>query len=321
MKNKQISLLLCLVFIFNVVFCNQAEASFLTNWKQKRTEKKIVPTSKMPHTVQEYEEQSKEKTINEIEIPDPQLPKNPKMVNMPSPKFVLSKYNLPAGSVSTDLSSLKTSGQVYGQGVATAQGDKLAYTVGYYNKTSTSVMSEAYIILNKENKSLSEFLRTANVISKINNPILSSGIGKTINGQQNVLTIVDWSKSGQRLLLKETIGERTKGIWQTNLWVYDTEARGAKELFELRNAIKQWWLKNKKIVLDDYMWDIKPVGWMRGSNEAIVTHAFIYTDKEPFFLGEWVINSDGSYPYLASQKSSYIPIQSNGYVLKFGAKY
>ena len=133
--------------------------------------------------------------------------------------------------------------------------------------------------------------------------------------------IVDWSKDGQKLAIKETVAVKNQGVWKTNLWVYDVEAREAKELFELRNAISSWYRENKKIKLEKYMWDIHPVGWAKNDSDKIVVHAVGYTGKVPLFLGEWVVNYDGSFPELVSETHPVTQIDANGLVLKFGKKY
>ena len=318
---RQICICLFWSFLIGQIVNTEAEAAFWNKSTKKQSEKKEQIKSNRPHTVEEYQELSKEKKTEDIKIPDPQLPKNDKLINMPSPKFVLEKYNYPAGIRSTNLNGLKTNSQIFGRGVATQQGDKMAYVASYYNNTNTTVTSEIYIILNTQNKSIQEFLRTANVANKINTPIMSSGVGNTINSQQNILSIVDWAADGKKLAIKETIGERTKGIWQTNLWVYDIEAREAKELFELRNSIKSWWKNNKNIVLEDYMWDIKPLGWEAAKKDRLIAEAFIHSKGLPFFLGEWAINADGSFPEMLSEKKRTTKIEANGLILNFGPKY
>lgn len=320
------------VFVLILVFCfsflqMKSEAAFLNDYRKKRFEKKLEKEKRekmirnTPITVEEYENLTKDIKTSDVEIPMPSAVKDAKLINEPKQKFELGKYNFPAGFYFSDFSDVQKNGQQFGNGVATPQGDKLAYSAVYFNKLKCACGSEIFLILNSENKSTSEFLKIANVANKINVPILSSGIGKNSLNQQNILIIVDWSRDGQKLAIKETIGVKNQGVWKTNLWVYDVETREARELFELRNAISSWFRENKKIKLENYMWDIHPVGWAKNDSDKIVVHAVGYTGKVPLFLGEWVVNYDGSFPELVSEKEQVTQIESNGLMLRFDNKY
>ena len=45
--------------------------------------------------------------------------------------------------------------------------------------------------------------------------------------------------------------------------------------------------------LDEYRWDIYPLGFLKGSNSRIAAYGYAYTGSKPIFLGIWSIDTRG----------------------------
>ena len=319
-NHRGVKVFLC-VFILFAIGSDCCAKNFISSYREKRRIKKEKkhPVNRMPKTIEEYLEQSKELKTSDLKIEEPKFPKNPKVLNEPEIEIKLTPYNTPAGSRTIDLSHLRANGYVHGQAVATPSGDKLVYTELYYDKVNKNVKSEVYTILNAEHKSTYDFLKTANVALKIHKPILTTGIPVEAFAQQNVLTPIDWSKDGKKIAIKETIGNNCDAIWKTNIWVYDYGSQSATELIGLRREIINWWLVNKNLNLNDYFWDIFPLGW--SGNDLVVVAYILQKDKKLFFLGEWKTDTNGNNIRLVSQTQQTTNVEANGVALKFERKY
>jgi len=314
---------LCLILVCAVSLncCAKLSKEEKAELKRIKREKKH-PVSHMPQTFEEYLNESRElKTMN-LKIKEPKLPKDTKYENAPEKVLKMVPYNYPPGSRTINLKNLRKEGYTHSSGVATPSGDKLVYTEVYYDTVNKNVKSEMYTILNNEGKDKFSFLRTANAALKITKPILSSAIPTEAFNQQNILTPIDWSANGQKIAIKETIGNNCDGIWQTNLWVYDYNTGSATRLDKIRRDYIDWWQANGNLNLNDYLWDIYPLGWDSANPDKLVVTAYVLKkDKRLFFLGEWLIDSKGENPKMVSTKSRTRSVQTNGATLEIQEKY
>ena len=271
----------------------------------------------MPKTVEEYNEISKDIKREERQNAKPIAPVDRKLVKVDAPKIVLKKYNSPPGMQNIDLRKLKTERTLNSIGVISPNKDMIAYTSVYYEGYNDKVSSEVFTIPLDTSKSLKKSAQNASLVNKTPLKLLASGMDEEYETLFRTLTIVDWSKDGKKLAVKERIGSSTFGLWQTNLWVYDFESRQSKQLTEVREAVMYWWKENKNVNLDDYRWDILPLGWDELNDDRILAAAYGYTDKKDVkFLGLFSVSADGKNSQFISKEPVSVGISANGLILK-----
>ena len=84
----------------------------------------------------------------------------------------------------------------------------------------------------------------------------------------------------------------------------------------IREAILYWWRQNKQIELNNYMWDIYPIGWDKNNPDRLVVYAYAFTKDNPLFLGTWSIDYNEEKSKLMSIDSTNVEIDLNGFGLK-----
>ncbi len=328
---KILNIFLLLTFLLNTspAFSSASDYSWLDNYKEQRRIKKQVnekkkqekydkknPVNLMPQTYEEYVEQSQDIKKYSQNPATPKYATDLKLTNVDNPKLIVTKYNSPPGAAAINLTSLKKDRQVNSLGVLAAQGDKMAYSAVYYDQTTQKTSSEIYYILTQSEGSFAQKIKSANIAFRVSTPILQSGTEDTDYSKQSILTIIDWSEDGSKIAVKESIGAKDYGNWQTNLWVYDFNLKTATKLNEIREAIKYYWLKNENLNLDNYHWDIVPLGWDTENQDRVILVAFVYTKQKPKFLGEWSIDASGNFSKLISLENAITPISCNGLILQ-----
>lgn len=276
--------------------------------------------NKAPATYEEYLNVSKDVKRSDFKIPEPIYEKDSKIIDLPDPHIIISKYNLPPGSKDINLVGLYAQRKADSIGVLSPDYSKIVYSTAYYYPTENQVMSEMYLINVDKSLSTQDKIKKANAIFKEKTPIMSTGIDDLQQKAFKTLVLVDWSKDGKKLAVKEKIGSTLDGIWQTNLLVYDFDKKQTKNLNEIREAIKYWWKNNENLDLVDYMWDIYPVGWDSVNPDRIIVYAYAYTKSNPKFLGTWSVDYKGERSELMSLKSTDFAISTNGLILKKVAK-
>lgn len=140
------------------------------------------------------------------------------------------------------------------------------------------------------------------------------GQDRTHDLEFKTLTVVDWSASGQRLLVKQKNGILHYGLQTSDVLVYD-QAMGTVVVYpEIKRIIAYYW-NDKKIVppLDSADWDLIPLGWQPGSDSQILIKAWAYTPHEKKFLGLWQYNIDAKRMELLTLQNQTIQVASNGW--------
>ena len=271
----------------------------------------------MPKTMDEYYERSceNEKKKDEIIEPDPVVDERFKY--FPKTELTVKKYNNPPGSPIINLANLKEKRHIMSTPVLSPDYTKVAYSSVYYMPERKYTSSEVFYIPAYKGKPLKGRLRLANVKDRERIPLVETGIGDSYVDINRTLTILDWSKDSQKLAVIEKISYRNEMPWQTNLWVYDFKSKKANKLTEVREAIRYYWLNHEKFDINDYEWDIKPIGWDANQGDNLIVLGFAYTkDKVPKFLGAWSVNSEGKRSKLLSLTMADFDISINGYTLK-----
>lgn len=282
-------------------------------------------TNNAPKTFEEYVQMSVEKKRSAITIPEPVYEKDPKIIDLPDPSLRIVKYNIPAGSQDLNLTTLLSNRKVNSIGVLSPDLSKIVYTSVVFYPSQEQVSSDVFLINlppqsndNSYNfaEDIKKRLKFAHEINRERTPLLSEKFHISETEAMKSFVIVDWSSDSKKIAFKEKIGSTQKGIWQTNLWVYDFESQKARRLNEVREAVRYWWLTNKNIDLIDYMWDIFPVGWDSINSNQIIVYAYAYTDSAPKFLGTWSVDCQGANSHLLSLERTDFAITTSGYILK-----
>ncbi len=284
----------------------------------KKEKKRLMQTyRKMPKTVEEYKEMSRDIKREQRKVAPAKIIQDEKLVKVPEPRYQIVKYNLPPGVQNIDLRNLVRERQVTSIGVISPKQDKLAFTSVYYAGYNDKVSSEVFYIDLDTSKPIKQRVKTASLMNKKQVKLIDAGVKEEYPTLFRTLTIVDWSQDGTKLAVKERVGSSTFGIWQTNLWVCDLSDNTTKQLVEVRDAVKYWWKENKNVNIDDYRWDIVPIGWDEINPDRIVVCAYAYTDKKnAMFLGIFSVDSKGQNSQLISSSPMSLNISTNGLVLK-----
>ena len=270
-------------------------------------------------TVAEYEAKSRGKSRKEIndEILDKaQMPKDENMVYVPQKKFRLVKYNDPVGSPELTLPrKLNFDRQINAQGIVSGDYTKLVYPAVYYYAESDCTSCDLFLINLDSYLSDTEKVKRANIVNKVDEPLISTSKDIDTKFIFRTLTPIDFSPDNKKLVVKEKAGHRHDGIWKTDLWVYDFEKKEAKKLPQIRDAIVNYWALAGGVDFDEKRWDIYPMGFDANDDNRVIVCAYAYTGEVPKFLGTWSIDVYGENSRLESLKGDYIPVSIVGYRL------
>lgn len=253
-------------------------------------------------TREEYEAKSKDISNAQKTIPEYKIPKDIKMKYVPQPTYKIAHYNNPPGTVELHLlRRFKFDRQQNGGAITSPKKDILVYPVVYYYANNQCTAGDLFVIpLDNSIADIVKRIQRANVIKRNPDPILSTDKDITEKFTFRTMTPVDFSPDGTKLAAKEKIGNINDGIWQTNLWVYDFNTKTARQLPEIREAIKFYWKNQQNLVLDEKRWDIYPLGFDAQNPDRVVVTAYGYTGTTPKFLGSWSIDVNGEQTRLVS---------------------
>lgn len=281
----------------------------------------LTPSGYM--TVEEYENLSEYKDKNNLQLDIPKIQTPSDFKYIPHPTYRIVKYNDPPGAAELRLGKrLYLNRLVNAQGIVSPDYTKLVYPAVYYYSDSASVACDLFEIpLDTADTNLNRILK-ANVAKRLPDPILSTDKSIDNYAAFRTLTPVDFSSDGTKLLIKEKIGSREDGIWQTSLFVYDFNNKVDYDVDEIRDAIVYFWKEYMDVNLDDNRWDIYPLGFEKDDPERIIVQAFAYTGEKPIFLGTWSVDYQGNQSRLISFDKNVEPsVSINGYkVVKDGVE-
>ena len=266
-------------------------------------------------TVDEYEALSEYKDKSNIQLGIPQFQTPADFKYVPKPLYRVVKYNDPPGTAEISLGKrLYTTRQVNAQGIVSPDFSMMVYPAVYYYTNSASVACDLFIIpLEDGDTNLNKILR-ANTAKKLPDPIMSTD--KTIDNYAafRTLTPVDFTPDGSKLLVKQKIGSREDGIWETSIYVYDFKNKVDYDLFGIRDAVVYFWEEYMGMNLDEKRWDIYPIGFDKNDSNKIFVQAFAFTGEKPVFLGTWSVDWQGNQSRLISFDKNFMPeVSVNGY--------
>lgn len=317
---------LCQICFIDAAFAKQAKVNTPQNqykYQQKvlraeeieKYERSLLPQSGFM-TTEDYEALSKDISNSERVIPEYKMPKNIKMKYVPQVTYKIVKYNNPPGSPELHLArNFKYDRQTMGGAITSPNKDILVYPVVYYYANNQCTAGDLFVVPLDTSLPVVDRILRSNIVKKIPDPIISTPKEISEKFTFRSLTPIDFSPDGTKLVAKEKIGNMNDGIWKTNLWVYDFNSRQAKELCEIRDAIRFYW-KNQGVVLDEKRWDITPLGFDVNDPERVIVSAFGYTGKVPKFLGNWSIDCNGERTLLVSLLDADVKVSINGFKLE-----
>ncbi len=273
----------------------------------------LTPSGYM--TVDEYEKMSEYKDKSTLDFQIPKVPTPSDFKYVPKPTYRIVKYNDPPGSAELSLGkNLYTKRLVNAQGIVSPDFSKLVYPAVYYYTDSASVACDLFVIPLVEGDTNMNKVLKANVAKRYPDPILSTDKAIDNYASFRTLTPVDFSSDGTKLLVKQKVGSREDGIWQTNLYVYDFNNKLSYNLSEIRDAVVYFWEEYMDLRLEDVRWDIYPIGFAKNDPYRIMVNAFAFTGERPVFLGLWSIDWQGNQTRLVTFNKDAVPVVSiNGY--------
>ena len=276
--------------------------------------------SRMPEsgymTREEYEAKSRAKSKKEITITEADIPKDSNMVYVPQKTFKLVKYNDPIGSPELNLPrKLNFDRQINAQGIISGDKTMLVYPAVYYYAQADCTSCDLFLIKLDPSLNDTEKAMRANIIQREETPLISTSKDIETKFVFRTLTPIDFSCDNKKLIVKEKIGYRHDGIWQTDLWVYDFDKKQGKKLPQIRDAIINYWAKNEGVDFEENRWDIYPMGFDANDDDRVIVCAYAYTGDVPKFLGTWSIDTEGENSRLESLEGASIPVSVIGYRL------
>ena len=269
-------------------------------------------------TKEEYESKSRAKTKKDMakEITGGEVPKDSNMIYVPQKSFKLVKYNEPVGSPELTLPrKLNFDRQINAQGIISGDRTMMVYPSVYYYALQDCTACDLFLIkldpkLNDTDKAI-----YANIVQKIEKPILSTEKNIDTKFVFRTLTPVDFSADNKKLVIKEKTGYRHDGIWKTDLWVYNFETEEATKIPQIREAIINYWAQAGGVDFEENRWDIYPMGFDANNDDRVILCAYAYTGDVPKFLGTWSIDVYGNNSKLEDLNGSNIPVSVIGYRL------
>ena len=269
-------------------------------------------------TKEEYESKSRAKTKKDMakEITGGEVPKDSNMIYVPQKSFKLVKYNEPVGSPELTLPrKLNFDRQINAQGIISGDRTMMVYPAVYYYALQDCTACDLFLI--KLDPKLNDTDRAiyANVVQKVEKPILSTEKNIDTKFVFRTLTPIDFSADNKKLVIKEKTGYRHDGIWKTDLWIYNFETEEATKIPQIREAIINYWAQAGGVDFEENRWDIYPMGFDANNDDRVILCAYAYTGDVPKFLGTWSIDVYGNNSKLENLNGSNIPVSVIGYRL------
>ena len=311
--------ILSLAFAVCILYgCGTDYAYALHNPFSKKSKREA---EKMVQTREEWEEKAKNINLEERDVPQYQRPedKDFKPKSPPSKKFV--KYNVNPGSREADISQIIKKQDIKSQGVFDPDFKYIAYAQYYYSPLYDQISSDIYVQKLKDGMTRMKKALSATTLNTKRTPAISSGTEEFRRNLFSTLTIVDFSKDSKKLLVKEKVGSSVEGIFRTYVWVYFMQGEQiewfAIKFNNLNEQIKEFHARKSHIALDNYRWDIKPLGFSKENPDTIISEAYAWDkDKNKIFLGVWGLNCKDASVQLLSETPAPFEISINALMVK-----
>lgn len=329
MHKKLLAFLLIISFLgigFGAVWANTSQTTAVPAKKHKFWKiKKKQPWPKMVETKEEWIMEAQDIDLQERENPAKNPPVNKKLTIVQPPSAFLVKYNNPPGSPEADIALIKKNKMARSKGVANDDFTRMAYSQYNFYPNFNQISSEVFVMPLDTSKTMVERMKNANILLADKSFTLTSAKYYYKRNLFSALIVLDWSKDGDVLLVKEKIGSLDTGIFRTNICVVfvddDVKTSEYKRFDNLEDSIKDYWAKKEGIRLNFYRWNITPLGWNKENEDEIISLAYAYDKKgQKVFLGAWGLNYKTEEVRLISLSETRYEIAIYGNVISFKVK-
>lgn len=212
-------------------------------------------------------------------------------------------YNDSPGMLNIDINTIEKKREIKSIGAISPDITKMSYSVVNFYPNVKQYTSKVF---------LTGSITKITTSDKFASVIMDTGLDYLARDSFKTLTVVDWSADSKNLLIKEIEGEYLRGIWVTNIWVYNLDTGKLKRFDDIRKAVVFYWM-NQNLDLADLRWDIVPLGWGFNNDNMVVVNAFGYTDSGKQFLGAWGIDIVSGNVSLLSLTKENLPVAKNGF--------
>lgn len=207
-------------FLFLIIILSEPVFGFESPFKKKYNAEKEM---KKP-MVQTREEWLEEATSVKMDLREESLKGEEITEKFVPPKYktplYLVKYNMLPGTREIDLFPSKKEKLVRSVFVADPSVDIAGYTESYYYPQTKQTASAFYIVDLNHSESKKERLKNPEIFSTKRYPLISTALSDLRDELFSTLTIVDFSKDGKKVLLKEKTGSAEFGIYETYVWIF-----------------------------------------------------------------------------------------------------
>ena len=207
------------------------QPAYCLSSKKKKKEKNQNPP--MVQTVDEWMESAtnlkmdSRKRMEDIKEEDKKYIEPRKL-----PSFIV-KYNQAPGSKELDLTHIYKTQNIRTYPVSDSNFNNAVYSESYYYPQTRQIASTLYLVELDKFLSNKERLEDVSIFEHTRYPLISTALPFLKEGFFSALTLVDFSSTGNEILVKEKRGSNKFGLYETYVWIYylTKEARENSESY------------------------------------------------------------------------------------------
>ena len=310
--------IIVLSLIFSTNFCFAFDIKKYNPFKKKEP----VPKAKMVETKEEWLIEAENIPLEERKVETIKELVSDKKYYYPPAKYIFGKYNYPPGKRELNIEDVKKNLYSYPYLVASPNFKYAAYPRYYFYPEVNQISSEFYVEKLDTSKSKQKRILEYAHSQETRNPIIKAGMKEKYTNLFNGLSLVDWSKDGRKLLIKEKVGSTFNGIYRTYLYLHFLDENNIENSYTLKltglnDAIEEYFndYESKQIV--KYQYDIEPLGFSAENDNLIIILCYVYNKEgKKIFMGSWGYDIETNKVLLLSKTKSNFSISTNGLILK-----
>lgn len=278
---------------------------------------KPIERVRMVETKQEWLEESKDIPVEQRTIREDDPPKSDDKQYIPEPKYIFEKYNFPHGSRTVNVDDVKTKLISNPIIVSDARCYNVAYVQYYYSPDINQISSNFYVGKLDTTKTKTERILAYRHNQEQRSPIIEAGTKEFYPNYFRGLSVIDWGRDSNKVLIKEQAGSTLRGIYKTYIYVYYMDKNKVVKLDNFDETVKKYYKGAKRIDLTKYTYELVPLGFAAENDDMIIIHCYLYNKYgKRIFMGTWSYNLfDDEILLLSSTNPSYF-MSSNGLVLR-----
>ena len=184
----------------------------------KRKKKEKLPP--MVQTVDEWLEEATDVKMDMRKRPEDIKEEEKKYIPPEKRPVYIEKYNVAPGKKELDLTHIYKTNNIRSPFIADSKFNNAVYTETYYYPQTRQIASTFYLIELDPWLADKEKLENLSIFEHERFPLISTAHSALKEGYFSTLTLVDFSKSGKELLVKEKRGSNRYGIYETYVWIY-----------------------------------------------------------------------------------------------------